>query len=113
MKLRVGYREMTLEPMAPEISEAKGAVGLFYEAEGRILVSLRQATEEIADTAIHEVLHALIFERDLGPTLGDREEPVVRALAHALTAFARDNPDFVREWLAACAGRRPTKMFKP
>jgi hypothetical protein len=111
MKLRVGYKEIDLVPMDPIHARLTGHLGEYRSGEGTILVHAHQTPFELADTVIHELLHAIVDERDLHDVLGDREEPVVRALAHGLTALFRDNPDFAKAWLSTVKGRKARALL--
>lgn len=110
MKLRVGYKDIDIQPMPADHARATGHLGEYRSREGTILVHTHQTPVEMADTVIHELLHAIIDERDLTDVLGDREEAVVRAVAHGLTALFRDNPDFTKAWLTTLKGR-PAKAL--
>lgn len=111
MKVRVGYKDIDVLGMPADYAKATGHLGEYRSGEGTILVHAGQPPLELADTVIHEVLHAIVDERDLDTVLGDREEPVVRALAHGLTALFRDNPDFTKAWLSTLRGRRAKALL--
>jgi len=110
VKLRVGYRTFTLKPMPGAVQAATGDLGQFYEKQGEILVSPNQHPQEWADTLVHEVLHGLWYERDIGEN--PSEERAVRALAHGLVALVRDNPEFMKMLLDAIYQERIPVAFK-
>jgi hypothetical protein len=58
---------------------------------GRIEIKARQG--DIADTIIHEVLHAICDDQKLN-LAHEEEERIVSALANGLTRFLRDNPEY-------------------
>jgi hypothetical protein len=78
---------------------------------GLILVSPKPPADEVADTIIHETLHAIWAERGLKGELD--EETVVTALAHGLTAVMADNPDWVKAIQDALSGRLPKALRSP
>lgn len=104
MKLRIGYRTYEIQAMDLDDRLDSGRAGWCDRATGRIAVFPEQAPDELADTMVHEVLHAIWHERDLPE---DDEERIVRALAHGLTALLKDHPEFFGEVRKALAGKRP------
>lgn len=56
----------------------------------RIVLDKRQTAAELADTLMHEVLHAIWAHAALPRRAA--EERVVTAFANGLTGLARDNP---------------------
>ena len=66
-----------------------------------IRIAAHTSLTGLADTVLHEILHACWSTMNLGPT--EEEERAVSAMATALVAVMRDNPK-LREWLAdACS----------
>lgn len=105
MKLKVGYRSIAIGPMPEGVYESSNHLGEFRRGAGTITVYAGQPVDELADTIIHEVLHAIWAERELGQKV--EEEAAVTALAHGLTAVFKDNPEFAAVWLKCLAGRKP------
>ena len=65
-----------------------------------IRIAAHTSLTGLADTVLHEILHACWSTMNLGPT--EEEERAVSAMATALIAVMRDNPK-LRTWLAdAC-----------
>lgn len=52
--------------------------------------------QQVRDTLLHEILHALWKESGLGAGEGASEEVIVRQLATSLLATLRENPPLVR-----------------
>jgi uncharacterized protein YpuA (DUF1002 family) len=59
----------------------------------RILVKSGQKPDQLMDTILHEVVHAVDYQMHLGLT-----ERQVHAVAAGLTAVFLDNPDFCKLW---------------
>lgn len=96
MKLRIGYRQYTVVPMDQTEAAEKDALGTCNRHTGIIKVAPQNKNgpspgDDLADTLLHEVLHAIWHERGLP---GDDEEDCVTGLAHGLIAAMRDNPAF-------------------
>lgn len=108
MKLKVGYRTYTVGPMDPVEAEERASVGECHRPNGTIKVKVDQAPEDVADTIIHEVLHAIWQERSLPE---GSEERAVTALAHGLTALMADNPGFWPMVAEALQGRPPPALM--
>lgn len=66
----------------------------------QITVDPDQGPDQLADSLLHEVLHACVAVTGIDETLGDKEETVVRSLSTCLLDVIRRNPRLV-EWLAA------------
>lgn len=61
-----------------------------------IVVDAELAADVVAETTVHEVLHALTYLAGLSTAWGaDKEEDVVRRLAPLLLDTLRRNPDLV------------------
>lgn len=63
-----------------------------------IQVSTEQHIQQIRDSLLHELLHAIWSESGLCCTIGEEriEEHLVHTLASAILALLRDNPALVR-----------------
>jgi len=59
----------------------------------RILVKSDQKPDQLMDTILHEVVHAIDYQMHLGMT-----ERQVHAVAAGLTAVFLDNPNFSELW---------------
>lgn len=64
-----------------------------YAKDGKGRIEIKRKQGDIADTIIHEVLHAICDDQKL-KLADDEEERIVTALANGLTRFLRDNPEF-------------------
>ena len=74
-----------------------GAAGCFYAQYGLIEISKGQSEDEMKDTLLHEVFHALLHTqgREYG---GEVEETYVRALATGFVGLLKGDPAFI-SWL--------------
>lgn len=96
MKLRVGYRNYVVRPMTVSEVILESRVGECNPGTGVLRVATAGkygefGPEEVADTLLHEVLHAVWRERGLAE---EDEESTVTNLAHGLISLMRDNPAF-------------------
>ena len=64
-----------------------------YAKDGKGRIEIKRKQGDIADTIIHEVLHAICDDQKL-KLEHEEEERIVGALANGLTRFLRDNPEF-------------------
>ena len=91
MKLRIVGKIYKIEYVDADLMQNLGADGACL-SNGRILIADNLNTEDMRETRIHELLHAIWTVMDIG--FADRtEEKVVTALAKGLAAVIADNPD--------------------
>lgn len=92
MKLKIGYRTWVVEFNGGADLVDEERWGDCSERLGVIRVcSHGRSPDAQAETLIHEIMHALIY--DAGTEWdGDVQEEVCRVLAPRLAAFVRDNP---------------------
>lgn len=62
-------------------------------------IQIKREQGDIADTIIHEVLHAICHDQKL-KLEDEEEERIVLALATGLTKFFRDNPHFTENLMS-------------
>jgi hypothetical protein len=91
-KLKIGYRDFRLS----FIKQVDGGenLGCCDVHAGRIRVQKKQSSVDLANTTLHEILHAIWHHQGLTFS-AKTEERVVNALSNGLTAFIRDNPKFI------------------
>ena len=93
-KLRVGYREYKLID-SHDLLKQLGMHGKCDNNHGEIHYSKEYGKGALADTLVHELLHALwhihVDEEAV------EEEKAVTMLAHGLCQVIKDNPKFVKE----------------
>jgi hypothetical protein len=93
--LKVNGRDIQIRLRSP--SRLPDALGLFHSMKSLIELRKGQEDQELRDTLLHEVLHALLHTqgREYG---GDIEEMYVRAIASGLIGVFQDNPELL-QWL--------------
>lgn len=94
-KLRIGYQTYSLVDSTEVLTELNYQ-GRTDKNQALIEFSNRYPDEEIADTLIHEVLHA-IFYNYIYDLEGMDEEAIVTMVAHGLSQVFKDNPKFIDE----------------
>lgn len=94
-RLKIVGKVYRIEPVARDTINGND-YGDCHPPECRIRVASDVDIQQIRDTLLHELLHALWSESALGSGEGLCEESVVRQLATSLLATLRDNPALVR-----------------
>ena len=101
-KLRIGTSLYTVEKCG--LQDLQGAMGSTNFSKKRIRINMEddanEQTNELLDTLVHEVLHAVFSEYDLENALDiDRElhEKVVSLLAKGLVGVFVDNPSLIKD----------------
>ncbi len=92
--LRVGHQDYIVRE-ENELLRELGMLGRCDKDRGLILYSSDFPPEQVVDSLLHEMLHAIwycyLFEVEV------EEEQAVTMLAHGLTQVMRDNPFFFEE----------------
>ena len=92
--VRVGYRDYAVNEYDARMAEAERQWGWHSSGLHEIQVRLSGLRDsEIANTLLHEVLHAAYQVADIKQ--GDDEERTVTAIANQLTQVWRDNPELI------------------
>ena len=96
-KIKIGYADYKIEKRSSQFCEREDMFGDCDTKLSRIRYNIAQSRKELANTILHEILHALFHTE--GITVPARtEEFVVRNLANGLLGFIQDNPKFLN-WL--------------
>ena len=98
-KIKIGYREYKLEECKQTVASANEAQGQFFAKEGVIGYTAEEKGVSHANTLIHELLHAIVYQWNMELEEKD-EEKLVNGLANGLTTIFVDNPklmDFLKE----------------
>lgn len=95
--VRIFGREYAIR-YVPQSPLTNTNIGLCVNSQGVIFVEDGQSPYEEADTVLHEILHAVVFNMKLGLD-PETEEQVVGALSSGLIGVFQDNPDLPL-WLA-------------
>lgn len=99
--IRVGHLRLAVVALSPAEVDASGKRGEFDEQRSRVAVLVEDvAVEVIAETLLHEVLHACcaVANTYVSPAV---EERFVRAVAPVLLMTMRDNPRLFGDLIAA------------
>lgn len=93
-KIRIGYRDYTIVPIKSQHMEMNEAFGLCNNVEAKIFVCTDMAPEVVADTFLHEIMHAIWYYMGLDDK--DDEENVVNRLSSGLICAMVDNPELLK-----------------
>ena len=98
-KIKVGYREYKLEKWKQTVANANDAHGQFFAKEGIIGYTEEEKGISHANTLLHEILHAIVYQWNM--ELDEKtEEHVVNGITNGLTTVLVDNPkliDYLKE----------------
>ena len=98
-KIKIGYKEYRLEKWKQTVASANEAQGQFFAKEGVIGYTAEEKGVSHANTLIHELLHAIVYQWNMELEEKD-EEKLVNGLANGLTTIFVDNPklmDFLKD----------------
>lgn len=95
--VRVGCYLFRIEVAEFEDHEAEGSFGHMNPISQKIRLRPGMTAQNLANTFIHEVLHAIYFY--LRPNDEEGEEAYVTNGANGLCAFWQDNPEAVKWWV--------------
>ena len=92
--IKVGYRDYKLEKWKQTVASANDAHGQFFAKEGIIGYTEEEKGVSHANTILHELIHAIVYQWHID--LGDKvEETVVNGLTNGLTTVFVDNPELM------------------
>ena len=100
-KIKIGYRDYKLEEWKQTVATANEAHGQFFSKEGIIGYTTDEKGVSHANTLLHEILHAVVYEHSLtcdGNVLSTdtNEEIVVNSITNGLMTVIKDNPWFLK-----------------
>lgn len=91
--------------------EVDGALGITDLDHQTIAISTKQSEDQIADTYLHEALHAIFSLTTLHRDMKlKREEDIIKRMTPALLQVLRDNPRFVEFVTGRSQGPRGKRM---
>lgn len=99
--IRVGYRDIAVEAYTTPNFDRHGE---YETSTGTIRLSMERPPQRLANTLLHEVLHAAWENTNLPAKAA--EEDVVTSLANQLAQVWRDNPTLIA-YLSETLGARP------
>ena len=107
--VRVGYKDYDIVVLSGVETMQQGVFGDHNNAKGEIRICPGLNAQEVANTLLHEILHAVWICFNIGcPLVGSKEnqsiseERVVSGTANGLLSVIRDNPELF-EFLAGCS----------
>ena len=93
-KIKVGYRNYKLEEWKQTVASANDAHGQFFAKEGIIGYVADEKGVSHANTILHEILHAIIYQWHID--LEEKEEEkLVNGIANGLTTVFVDNSELM------------------
>tara|TARA_Y100001970_G_scaffold294371_1_gene451988 strand:+ start:4208 stop:4600 length:393 start_codon:yes stop_codon:yes gene_type:complete len=103
--VKVGWKNIALEPTKASFKKDNSDYwGQFTARENKIEVQEEAEGIDLANTLLHEVLHAIVYHSSLnqdggalkdGGNCEDREEQAVNSISNWLMGVFRDNPWFL------------------
>ena len=98
-KIKIGYRDYKLEEWKQTVASANEAQGQFFSKEGVIGYTADEKGVSHANTLIHEILHAIVYQWNMELD-ENAEEHIVNGITNGLTTVLVDNPkliDYLKE----------------
>jgi len=94
MDVRIGYKDYTLR-FVEGLMNKSDTMGECFKTLGIIEIDKSLSEIEMANTIIHEIMHAVHHTHGLGymGNTEDAEERVINSLGNGLTQVFRDNPE--------------------
>lgn len=99
--VRVGNYQFEVRVIDQDAADAGGFFGVTSPTDQLILIGDGQTAQCLADTFIHEVLHAICWLARIGFANKDKnndEEDFVTHIAQGLCRFWQDNPEAAKWW---------------
>jgi hypothetical protein len=97
-EVKIGYATYTIIPKNKEWGVKNKAAGQTVSYNSRIYYDRTQNEQELPNTIIHEILHAIGYVFGIKYKNDEQEEAIVNALANGLHTTFRDNPNLL-DWL--------------
>lgn len=102
--IKVGWKDIRIEYVDPTFKKNNADFwGQFVARKGLIEIQKEAQGDDLANTLLHEVIHAIVYNSSLnseGGALEDAkdEEQVVNSMTNHLMAVFKDNP-WLLDWL--------------
>jgi len=92
--IKIGYRDYKIKNLDSIVSKCNEINGQFLASDGMIALSSTEDNISHANTLIHEILHAVVYQ--WGIELDDKdEERICNTIANGLTTVFVDNPSLL------------------
>ena len=100
-KVKVGYKDITINLVRSDFSKQTDCYGEYQHRANKIEIQQDLTPDDFANTLLHEVLHAVVYEHSLtvdGNVLStdSNEEIVVNSITNGLMTVFKDNPWFLK-----------------
>lgn len=109
-EVRVGYALYRIEAFRHDGETADGKLGDCDRVIHTIRVRPDLPASQVANTLLHEILHAAY---DIADLPAKHEEKVVSGLARVLTQIAQDSPEVLRWIIHTAELKRPVPFIAP
>lgn len=93
-KIRIGYKDYQVIPVKIQHPDLSEAFGLCDNVGAKIFVRTDMAPEMVADTLLHEIMHAVWYYMGLDDR--ELEENAINRLSSGLICAMIDNPDLLK-----------------
>tara|TARA_Y100001963_G_scaffold45434_1_gene64064 strand:- start:4840 stop:5208 length:369 start_codon:yes stop_codon:yes gene_type:complete len=91
--IKIGYRNYKLDVWPDTFASTEEAEGEFFAKDGKIgIKGSTLGSMHGANTLLHEILHAIVYQYGLAEDIKDKEEKIVNTLTNGLSAVLIDNP---------------------
>ena len=92
--IKIGYKNYKIKSLDSIVSKCNEINGQFLASDGMIALSSTEDNISHANTLIHEILHAIVYQ--WGIELDDKEEErICNTIANGLTTVFVDNPSLL------------------
>ena len=92
--IKIGYRDYKIKNLDSIVSKCNEINGQFLASDGMIALSSTEDNISHANTIIHEILHAIVYQWVI--ELDDKdEERICNTIANGLTTVFVDNPSLL------------------
>ena len=92
--IKIGYKNYKVKNLDSIVSKCNEINGQFLASDGMIALSSTEDNISHANTLIHEILHAIVYQ--WGIELDDKEEErICNTIANGLTTVFVDNPSLL------------------
>lgn len=102
--IKVGWKDIRIEYIDSTFKKNNADFwGQFISRKGLIEIQKEAVGDDLANTLLHEIMHAIVYSSSLNSEGGALEEPkfeeqVVNSLTNHLMAVFKDNP-WLLDWL--------------
>tara|TARA_Y100001973_G_C5204846_1_gene340667 strand:- start:100 stop:465 length:366 start_codon:yes stop_codon:yes gene_type:complete len=100
-KVKVGYKDIAIELVRSDFSKQTDCYGEYQHRANKIEIQKDLTPTDFANTLLHEVLHAVVYEHSLtcdgnALSVDTNEEIVVNSITNGLMTVFKDNPWFLK-----------------